>query len=103
MTDTASGWTATHRTPREGIDTWTNPDPIAPPASELDGHVEVQLIGTAGEWAQVRGANGWEGWLDGRLLEQVDGSGAPTDQRAYLLLAVWLAVIVILAVTGWAS
>jgi len=103
MTDAASGWTATHLTPREGIDTWIAPDPTVPPASELDGRVEVQVVDTAGEWAQVRGVNGWEGWLDGRLLEQIDPSGAGGDQRAYLLLALWAVVIVILAVMAWTS
>ncbi len=82
------------------MDAWSDPDPEAAPSSELEGRVEVQVITTAGEWAQVRGANGWEGWVDGRLLEQIDTSGAAGDQRAYILLAVAVVVLIVLAVMG---
>lgn len=100
MTDTTAGWAATHRAPDEGMDSWSNPDPAAPPVSELAGQAEVQVVGVAGVWARVRGQNGWEGWVDGRLLEQIDRSGAPGDQRAYVLLGVAIAVLVVLAVLG---
>ncbi|MDJ0954833.1 MAG: SH3 domain-containing protein [Acidimicrobiia bacterium] len=99
MTSSAA-WAATHRAPSEGMDAWSDPDPEAAPSSELEGRVEVQVITTAGEWAQVRGANGWEGWVDGRLLEQIDTSGAAGDQRAYILLAVAVVVLIVLAVMG---
>ncbi len=95
MTSEAA-WAATHRTPREGMDTWTAADAGAPPGPELEGRVEVQLVASAGDWAKVRGENGWEGWVDGRLLEQQGGD----DRRALLLLAVALAVLVALAVIG---
>jgi hypothetical protein len=99
MTDFAA-WAATHRAPREGMDAWSTPDPGVEPVTELDGGAEVQLISTAGEWAQVRGQNGWEGWVDGRLMEQIDTSGAPGDQRAYVLLAVAVVALIVLAVMG---
>ena len=99
MTSSAA-WAATHRAPGEGMDAWSNPDSEAAPSSELEGRVEVQVVGTAGEWARVIGANGWEGWVDGRLLEQLDTSGAPGDQRAYILLAIAVAVLIVLAVMG---
>ncbi len=95
-----AAWAATHRAPREGMDAWSGPDPSASPASELEGKVEVQVVTTAGEWANVRAENGWEGWVDGRLLEQIDPSGAPGDQRALILLGVALVVLVVLAVMG---
>jgi hypothetical protein len=103
MTDVTGRWKATHRTPREGIDAWNSPDPAVAPASELEGRVEVQLMDTAGEWARVRGQNGWEGWVDGRLLQQIDVAGAPGDLRAYLLLAGWIVVLVIVAIMGLTS
>lgn len=103
MTDVTDRWQPTHRAPREGMDAWTDPDPGAAPTSELAARVQVQLVATAGEWARVRGENGWEGWVDGRLLEQLDASDAPGDQRAYMLLAVAVAVLVVLAVLGLAS
>jgi hypothetical protein len=99
MTANATGaWEATHRAPREGLDAWTEPNPEAAPAGEVAGQVELQVVGTAGAWAQVRGQNGWEGWVDGRLLEQLDPESG--DQRAYVLLAVAVVVLIILAVLG---
>jgi len=103
MTETNSGWAPTHRSPRQGMDAWAAPDPGATPSSELEGHVEVQVAETAGEWARVRGENGWDGWVDGRLLEQLDSSGAPGDKRAYILLAVAVVVLIVIAVMGWTS
>lgn len=100
MTDTTAGWVASHRAPREGMDAWNLPDPAIAPASELEGSVEVEVVETAGEWARVRGHNGWTGWVDGKLLEQIDPSGAPGDQRAYVLLGIALAVLIVLAIMG---
>lgn len=91
-------WAATHRAPREGLDAWTDPDPGADPSSEVEARVELQVIDIAGAWARVRGQNGWEGWVDGRLLEQIDSDGG--DRRAYVLLAIAVAVLIVLAVLG---
>ncbi|MDX2342728.1 MAG: hypothetical protein QNL12_02785 [Acidimicrobiia bacterium] len=103
MTGTTTGWAATHRAPREGMDAWTNPDPATQPSSELEGRVEVQVTSTSGEWAQVGGENGWEGWVDGRLLEQIDTTGAVGDRRAFVLLGVSVVVLVVLAILGMAG
>ena len=93
-----TAWAATHRAPREGMDAWPDPDPTANPTSELEARVEVQVVETSGEWAKVRGENGWEGWVDGRLLEQLgDGDG---DRKAFILLGVAIAVLIVLAVMG---
>lgn len=100
MTETTAGWVATHRAPREGMDAWDHPDPAAAPSGELAGGVEVQVVETAGEWAKALGNNGWTGWVDGKLLEQVDPSGAPGDQRAYVLLGIAVAVLIVLAIMG---
>ena len=62
-----------------------------------------QVTETAGEWAKVRGGNGWEGWVDGRLLEQLSLPGEPGDKRAYTLLVIALVVLVIIAILGWTS
>jgi hypothetical protein len=82
------------------MDAWTTPDPTAATTSELAGRVEVVVVTTLGEWAQVRGENGWEGWVDGRLLEQLDPAGGAGDQRAYTLLGIAVAVLILLAVIG---
>ncbi len=101
MTDTTATWVATHRAPREGMDAWADPDAATQPSSELEGRVEVQLTEVAGEWARVRGPNGWEGWVDGKLLEQIDPAGGAGDQRAYILLGIAVAALIVLAVLGF--
>ncbi len=105
MTDTAqtSLWAPTHRAPPEGMDAWKMPDPSAGPGDELAGKVELIVLEEAGAWAKVRGENGWEGWVDGRLLEQLDPSGRDPDLRAYVLLGIALAVLVVLAVLALAG
>ena len=82
------------------MDAWTEPDPAAQPSSELEGKVEVQVTATAGEWAKVLGENGWEGWVDGKLLEQIDPSGVAGDRKAYILLGVAVVVVIIIAIMG---
>jgi SH3-like domain-containing protein len=47
---------------------WEAPDPARPPVAALSERVELIVVAQAGAWAQVRGANGWTGWVDGRLL-----------------------------------
>lgn len=101
MTDTVNRWAPTHRAPPEGMDAWANPDPGVEPSSEVEGKVQLQVIDTAGAWAKVRGENGWEAWVDGRLLEQLDPASG--DQRAYILLAVAVVVLIVLAVMGVSS
>lgn len=61
-------WTPTHRVPSGGMATWDAPDGSRPPVSQLPGDVELVVEGSAGDWSQVRTANGWRGWVDGRLL-----------------------------------
>ena len=103
MTGTTAGWAPTHRAPREGMDAWTEPDPKTQPSSELAGRVEVDIVDAAGDWARVRGKNGWEGWVDGRLLEQLDPTGGSGDRRALILLGVAVVVLIVLAVLGLAA
>jgi SH3-like domain-containing protein len=50
---------------------WDTPDGSRPPVAQLPAYVELVIESTAGAWAQVRAANGWKGWVDGRLLTPV--------------------------------
>jgi len=61
-------WAPTHLTPSEGMPAWALPDPSQPPVAMLPPWLELAVEARAGEWAQVRAANGWRGWVDGRLL-----------------------------------
>jgi hypothetical protein len=61
----------------------------------------MQLMDTAGVWAQVRTDNGWMGWVDGRLIEIVGAAGVGGgDSRAWVLLGIAIAILVVLAVLG---
>lgn len=62
------GWKPTHVVPTGGMSAWDAPDPARAPATGLSAGVELMVMAHPGEWAQVRGSNGWTGWVDGRLL-----------------------------------
>jgi hypothetical protein len=36
--------------------------------ARLSERVELVVVARAGAWAQVRGVNGWTGWVDGRRI-----------------------------------
>jgi RsiW-degrading membrane proteinase PrsW (M82 family) len=64
----AAGWSPTHHVPAGGMAAWDAPDPARQPVAWLAERVELVVLAQAGAWAQVRGVNGWTGWVDGRLL-----------------------------------
>jgi RsiW-degrading membrane proteinase PrsW (M82 family) len=61
-------WAPTHLAPSGGIVAWASPVPSQPPVAVLPAWLELTLESRAGDWAQVRAANGWRAWVDGRLL-----------------------------------
>jgi hypothetical protein len=61
-------WLPTHVVPPGGLPAWDAPDPARQPIAMLSERVELVVIARAGAWAQVRGVNGWTGWVDGRRL-----------------------------------
>jgi RsiW-degrading membrane proteinase PrsW (M82 family) len=64
----AAAWTPTHLVPAGGLPAWAAPDPSRPPVATLSERVELVVVAREGAWAQVRGVNGWTGWVDGRLI-----------------------------------
>jgi hypothetical protein len=58
----------THVVPADGLDARAAPDPNRTVEATLDPWLLVQVIDWYGEWAEIRCANGWEAWVDGRLL-----------------------------------
>ncbi len=64
----ASPATAIHFVPSGGIAAWPTPDGSRLPAAVLPERLEVVVEARNGPWAEVRAANGWRGWVDGRLL-----------------------------------
>ncbi len=61
----------THVVPRRGLPAWATPDPTYPAVAGLDPGLGVHLVGWWGEWAHIRCSNGWEAWVNGRLLQPV--------------------------------
>lgn len=60
---------ATHVVAAPGQLAWVHPDPAEEPVATLAAGVELRVVGESGAWARVVAANGWEGWVDGRLLQ----------------------------------
>lgn len=73
-----AGWFPTHRTPAAGLQAWAAPDPSQQPILMIPPNVDLVLLGTAGEWAQVRAFNGFVAWVDAKLL--VGRYGTPAFQ-----------------------
>lgn len=50
------------------MNAYGQPDPAQQPVTRLGGGAPVTLMEQRGQWANVRAANGWTGWVDaGRL------------------------------------
>jgi hypothetical protein len=58
----------THAVPARGMPAWATPDPTFPAVATLDPWLPVQVVEWWGEWAHIRCSNGWEAWVNGRLL-----------------------------------
>ena len=69
VTPGGSAFSVTHVVPRKGLPAWQTPDPTYPPVARLDPGLGVQLVTWWGEWAHIRCSNGWEAWVNGRLLK----------------------------------
>ncbi|GGJ29956.1 hypothetical protein [Streptomyces brasiliensis] len=80
---TTYGFRPTHVVPGSGLPAWEAPDPERPTVP-LDPLLPVQLVQRRGDWGQIRCANGWSAWVDGRYLVAVPqdppgGGGAPGE------------------------
>ena len=66
-------WWPTHLVPAGGMPFWTSSDSSQRPAGQLAGGLELMMEfdPESGQSAQVTAMNGWMGWVDGRLLEDV--------------------------------
>jgi Bacterial SH3 domain len=63
----ASGWSATHTIPAEGMTAWSEPDPKSQSVA-VAGGLPVAVVERRGNWARVTASNGWSGWVDGSRL-----------------------------------
>lgn len=64
----ARGVVQVHLVPPGGIAAWLTPDGSRLPTVVLPERLELVVEARNGAWAEVRAANGWRGWVDGRLL-----------------------------------
>ena len=64
----AGHYAPTHRVPWTGLHAWDAPDVRLRIAAVLDPDLDVAVLAWHGDWAHVRCSNGWEAWVDGRLL-----------------------------------
>ena len=62
-----TGFRPTHRAPAGGLDAFDAPGAAAPTA-RLDPGLDVLVLEQQGDWAHVRCSNGWETWVDARML-----------------------------------
>jgi len=69
-TDDLAAFTPTHVVPAAGMPAWSEPDPSLAPVATLAAGVELRVVAETGAWARVVAANGWEGWVDGRVLQE---------------------------------
>ncbi|MEU2659507.1 hypothetical protein ABZ615_29810 [Streptomyces sp. NPDC007325] len=65
-----TGFRPTHVVPRGGLSAWQAPDP-GRPTVPLDAFLPVRLLERTGDWGQVLCSNGWQAWVDARLLVTV--------------------------------
>jgi len=59
---------AVHLVPTGGLAAWPTPDGSRLPIAILPPGVQLVVETRLGSWAEVRAANGWRGWVDGRVL-----------------------------------
>ena len=62
-----TGFRATHRAPAGGLDAFEAPGATTSVA-RLDPGLDVVVLEQQGDWAHVRCSNGWETWVDARVL-----------------------------------
>lgn len=61
-------WNPNAMTPPTGMPAWAQPDAAWPPAMSVPGNVDLMVENRVGDWALVRAANGWRGFVDARAL-----------------------------------
>lgn len=66
-------WQATHVIPADGLPAWRDPNPHAPPTTNLPAHLEVRVLQEARGWAKVKSAVGRTWWVDAARLVQIRG------------------------------
>lgn len=80
----SSAFEPTHLVPKGGTRAWENPDASPAPMASLHARTELQVLETDGAWARVLAENGWEGWVDGRVLVPLEGvRPAPEESKSW--------------------
>jgi hypothetical protein len=69
-------WQPSHRAPSNGLSGWALPEVSGIPTATIPPGTTLRLSEVRGDWARVRTADGWSGWVDARQLELI-----PMEQR----------------------
>jgi Bacterial SH3 domain len=69
--------TETRHVPAGGVSVWGDPDPSAPPITELPAGYELTVVGRRGPWMHIQSGDGLDGWVDGTQLAGVAVGAAP--------------------------
>jgi hypothetical protein len=64
----SAAWLPTHSVPSGGMAAWDSPDASRQPIVPLMPGLDLVVERRSGDWAQVRDAKGWTGWVDARAL-----------------------------------
>ncbi|HSP65602.1 MAG TPA: SH3 domain-containing protein [Candidatus Deferrimicrobium sp.] len=75
-------WVPSHVAPGSGMPTWLAASPAAPVGERLDPGLPVEVLERQESWARIACSNGWQAWVDGRLLEPYGGSSETTPPAA---------------------
>jgi hypothetical protein len=73
-----------------GLDARLTADPTAPVVARLDRGLPVAVAERQGDWARIVCANGWEAWVDGRLLTPLAPTATARQQSGLMLAGVGL-------------
>lgn len=84
----------TRRAPEGGLATWAEPDPARSPGQRIGAGLEIDVLEQRPDgWARVRCSNGWEAWVDGRLLVDDEAATPSTGPSRSRLIAGVVAVV----------
>jgi hypothetical protein len=72
-----SHFVAGYTAPAGGLAAWAQPSAAAPSIAHIEARVELHLVERSGDWAHIECSNGWQAWVDARLLAPVAATPAP--------------------------
>jgi tetratricopeptide (TPR) repeat protein len=88
---TTAAWAPTHQAPPTGVAAYATPESTQSPVANLDGGLLLERLDTTGTWTHVRCENGWECWVETRLLVPLGTPWTPSHRVPATGLIAYLA------------